>query len=106
MSKIPTPYFRLIGAYVVENVLPNKNSTARKINAKKSQLLHRIRLRNQTTKTPLEDSYFEENFKTGDHIVIPQEILYRTLWEADSNTSVLDYPRVYRDPITPEYAHS
>ena len=40
-SKIPFRYFRWIGTYVIEKVLPNENYIVRKLSSNKTQILHR-----------------------------------------------------------------
>ena len=47
-SKIPFTDFRWIGPYIIEKVLPNNNYLVRKIGTNKTQILHRMRLRQFT----------------------------------------------------------
>ena len=44
-SKIPFTDFRWIGPYIIEKVLPNNNYVVRKKGTNKTQILHRMRLR-------------------------------------------------------------
>ena len=55
-SKIPSTDFRLIGPYIIEKVLPNNNYVVRKIGTNKTQLLHRMRLRQFTPRQPIPDT--------------------------------------------------
>ena len=47
-SKIPFTEFRWIGPYIIENVLPNNNYLVRKIGTDKTQVLHRMQMRQST----------------------------------------------------------
>ena len=47
-SKIPSTDFGSIGPYIIEKVLPNNNYLVRKIGTNKTQILHRMRLRQFT----------------------------------------------------------
>ena len=47
-SKIPFTEFRWIGPYVIEQMLPNNNYLVRKIGTNKTQVLHRMRMRQFT----------------------------------------------------------
>ena len=51
-SKIPFTEFRWTGPYIVEKVLPNNNYLLRKIGTKKTQVLHRMRMRQVTPLLP------------------------------------------------------
>ena len=54
-SKIPFTYFRWIGPYIIEKVLPNNIYLVRKIGTNKTQIFHRMRLRQFTPRQPLSD---------------------------------------------------
>ena len=54
-SKIPFTEFRWVGPYIVEKVLPNNNYLVRKIGTNKTQLLHRMRMRQFTPRQPPAD---------------------------------------------------
>ena len=51
-TKIPFREFRWVGPYKIEKVLPNNNYIVRRLGTKKTQLLHRIRLRKYTPQAP------------------------------------------------------
>ena len=55
-SKIPFTDFRWIGPYIIEKVLPNNNYVVRKIGTNKTQILHRMRLRQFTPRQPIPDT--------------------------------------------------
>ena len=54
-SKIPFTDFRWIGPYIIEKVLPNNNYLVRRIGTDKTQILHRMKLRQFTPRQPLSD---------------------------------------------------
>ena len=54
-SKIPITEFRWIGPYIVEKVLPNLNSLVRKPGTNKTQVLHRMQMRQVTPHQPPAD---------------------------------------------------
>ena len=54
-SKIPFAEFRWMGPYIVEKVLPNNNYLVRKIGTDKTQVLHRMRMRQFTPRQPPAD---------------------------------------------------
>ena len=54
----------------------------------------------------MENSYNIEKLRSDDNIVISQDDLYSIAWEAESNSSLLDCPTVYRDLVTNEHTNS
>ena len=105
-SKIPFRDFRWIGPYIVENVLPNNNYIVRKLNKNKTQILHRIRLRNNNPEKPPEDNYQEAQWQTDDNIVVPQDDLYTIAWEAEFGGQLFDIPIIYTDPNAIDFDES
>ena len=95
----------MICLYIVEKVLPSQKYTVRKNDSIKIQTLNRVRLRNFTTRTPLEESYTIAKFRTDDDIVTHQEYLYRIAWDEKSNYLILDQPNLCCDPVTIEHAN-
>ena len=100
-SKIPVCEFRWIGPSVIEKVLPNENYIVRKLSSNKTQILHRIRLRNYNPNKELSDVRSEGNLQPDDEIIIPQDDLYIISWEtefdyfpthSDSNNTSDDRP--------------
>ena len=55
-SKIFFTDFRWIGPFIIEKVLPNNNYVVRKIGTDETQILHRMRLRQFTTRQPIPDT--------------------------------------------------
>ena len=97
-SEIPFRDFRWIGPYLVEKVLPNNNYIVRKLNANKTQNLHRIRLRKYNPEKPPKDNYQEGQWQIDDNIVIPQDDLCTIAWEAEFGGHVFDIAIMYTDP--------
>ena len=105
-SKIPFRGFRWIGPYLVEKVLPNNNYIVRKLNTKKTQILHRIRLRKHNPEKPPEDNHQETQWQVDDNIVVPQDDLYTIAWEAEFGGHLFDIPIIYTDPNTIDFDDS
>ena len=82
-SKIPFRDYRWIGAIIAQNVLSNNNYIVRRLNANKTQILHRIRLKKFVTNSPLEDKDKEEKLQPHEEVVKPQDDLYTISWEVD-----------------------
>ena len=97
-SKIPFRDFRWIGPYLVEKVLPNNNYIVWKLNTKKTQILHRVRLRKFNPEKPPEDNYQEARWQIDDYIIVPQDNLYTIAWEAEFGGHLFDIPIKYTDP--------
>ena len=58
-SKIPFRDYCWVGPFLVQKVLPNENYIVRRLNMKKTQILHCFRLKKLVPNQPLEDSYRE-----------------------------------------------
>ena len=82
-SKIPFREYRWIGPFVVQTVLSNDNYIVRRLNTKKTQILHRIRLKKFAPNAPLEDKYDGEKIQPDNEFVVPQDDLYTISWEVD-----------------------
>ena len=105
-SKITFRNFRWIGPYLVEKVLPNNNYIVGKLNTKKTQILHRIRLRKYNPAKPPEDNHQETQWQVDDNIVIPQHDLYTIAWEAEFGGHLFDILIIYTDPIAIDFDDS
>ena len=82
-SKVPFRDYRWVGPFIIQKVLPNENYIVRRINTKKSQILHRIRFKKFAPKQPLEDNFREQRLQPDDEIVFPQDDLSTITWETD-----------------------
>ena len=54
-SKIPVTDFHWMGPYIIEKVLPNNSFLVRKVGTNKTQIFHRMRLRQFTPRQPIPD---------------------------------------------------
>ena len=90
-SKIPFTDVRWIGPYIVEKVLPNNNYVVRKIGTNKTQILHRMRLRQFTPRqsTP-EISVTPREWQPDPEIIIKHDDLYARVWECEDDKSIFD----------------
>ena len=70
----------------------------RKLNTNKTQILHRIRLRNYNPEKPPEDNHQETQWQVDDNIVVPQDDVYTIAWEAEFGGQLFDIPITYTDP--------
>ena len=76
-SKIPFTDFRWIGPYIIEKVLPNNNYLVRKIGTNKTQILHRMRLRQFTPRQPIADIRITpQEWKSDPQVSIKHDDLY------------------------------
>ena len=90
-SKIPFTDFRWIGAYIIEKVLPNNNYLVRKIGTNKTQILHRMRLRQFTPRPLLSDIPVTQREWHPDHeVVITHDDLYARAWECEYDEPIFD----------------
>ena len=99
-SKIPFTDFRWIGPYIIEKVLPNNNYLVRKAGTNKTQILHRMRLRQFTPRQPIPDiPITPREWQPDPEVVITRDDLYARAWECE-----YDEPRFdgdYKNLTTP-----
>ena len=69
-SKTPFRDFSWVGPYIVQKALPNDNYIVRKINTNKTQILHRLRLKNINYNKPITDSCQNEKLQPKIGIII------------------------------------
>ena len=90
-SKVPFTEIRWIGPYVIEKVLPNKNYLLSKIGTNKTQLLHRMSLRQFTARQPLPDiSITPFKWQPDREIVIKHDDLYARPLECEYDEPIFD----------------
>ena len=76
-SKIPFTEFRWIGPYIIEKLLPNNNYLVRKIGTNKTQVLHRIRMRQFTRRQPPDDITVKpQDFESDPEVSLHHDDLY------------------------------
>ena len=90
-SKIPFTEFRWMGPYIVEKVLPNNNYLVRKIGSDKTQVLHRMRMRQFTPRQPPADIRVNpHDYKPDPEVSINHDDLYARAWEHHYEQPIFD----------------
>ena len=90
-SKIPFTEFRWVGPYIVEKVLSNNNYLVRKIGTNKTQLLHRMRMRQFTPRQPPADIKVKpKEYKSDPEVSLYHDDLYARAWEYDFQPPIFD----------------
>ena len=90
-SKIPSTEFRWIGPYIIEKVLPNNNYLVRKIGTNKTQVLHRMRMRQFTPHQPAADITVKpQEYKSDPDVSLNHDDLYARAWEYDFEQPIFD----------------
>ena len=76
-SKIPSTEFRWIGPHIIKKVLPNNSYLVRKIGTNKTQVLHRMRMRQFTPRQPPADIPIKpQGYKSDPEVSLHQDDLY------------------------------
>ena len=90
-SKIPFTEFRWVGPYIVEKALPNNNYLVRKIGTNKTQLLHRMRMRQFTPRQPPADITVKpQGYQSDPEVSLYHDNLYARAWEYDFEQPIFD----------------
>ena len=90
-SKIPFTEFRWVGPYIVEKALPNNNYLVRKIGTNKTQLLHRMRMRQFTPRQPPADITVKpQEYKSDPDVSLYHDDLYARAWEYNFEPPIFD----------------
>ena len=90
-SKIPFTDFRWIGPYIIEKVPPNNNCVVRKIGTNRTQILHRMRLRQFTPRQPVSDiPVTQREWQPDPEAVISHDDLYARPWECEFDKPIFD----------------
>ena len=93
-SKIPFTDFRWIGPYIFEKVLPKNNYLVRKIGTNKTQILHRMRLRQFTPRQPIPDTpVTPREWQPDPEVIIKHDDLYARAWECEYDKPIFDSDR-------------
>ena len=105
-SKIPFTDFRWIGPYIIEKVIPNNNYVVRKIGTNKTQILHRMRLRQFTPHQPIPDTpVTPREWQPDPEVIIKHDDLYARAWECEYDKPIFDSERDNLvSPNSPEVA--
>ena len=89
--KIPFTEFRWIGPYIIEKVLANNICLVRKIGTNKTQVLHRMRMRQFTPRQPPADITVKPQcYKSDPEMSLHHDDLYARAWEYDYDQPIFD----------------
>ena len=90
-SKIPFTEFRWIGPYILEKLLPNNNYLVRKIGSDKTQVLHRIKMRQLRPRQPPADiTVNPQKYKSDPEVSLNHDDLFARAWEYDFEHPIFD----------------
>ena len=90
-SKIPITEFRWTGPYIIEKVLPNSNYLVRKIGTNKTQVIHRMRMRQFTAlQQPADITVKPQEYKSDPEVSFNYDDLYARAWEYDLEQPIFD----------------
>ena len=90
-SKIPFTELRWIGPYIIEKLLPNNNYLVRKIDTNKTQVLHRMRMRQFTPRQPPVDiTVNPQEYKSDPEVSLNHDDLHSRAWELDFEQPIFD----------------
>ena len=90
-SKSPITEIRWVGPYIIEKALTNNNYLVRKIGTNKTQLLHRMRMRQFTPHQPLADITVKpQEYKSDPEVSLYHDDLYARAWEYDFEQPIFD----------------
>ena len=86
--------------YIIEKVLPNKNYLVGKSGINKTQILHRMRLRQSTPRQHKPDlPITPREWQAGPEVVIKHDDLYARAWEFEYDQPLFDSK--YKNLVTP-----
>ena len=90
-SKIPFTEFRWMGPYIIENVLPKNIYLVLKIGTNKTQVFHRMRMRQFTTRQPPADMRIKpQEYKPDPEVSLNHDDLYANAWEYHYEQPIFD----------------
>ena len=90
-SKIPFTEFRWVGPYIVQKVLPKNNYLVRKFGTNKTQVLHRMRMRQFTHRQPPVDITFKpQEYKSDPEVILNHDDLYARAWDYNFEQPIFD----------------
>ena len=102
-SKIPFTEFRRIGPYIIEKVLPNNIYLVRNIGTNKTQVLHRMRMRQFTPGQPPADITVKpQEYKSDPEVSLNHDDLYAKAWEYEFEQPIFDAENDNEAPTNPQ----
>ena len=104
--------FRWIGRYVIEKVLPNNKYLVRKNCTNKTQVLHRMRMRQFTPHQPPADIRIKpQAYKPHPDVSLKHNDLYARAWEYDYEEPIFDAennnaaaPNSHENPVQSDFS--
>ena len=111
-SKFTFTEFRWIGPYIIEKMLPNNIYLVRKIGTNKTQVLHRMRMRQFTPRQPPADITVKpQDYKSDPEVSLHHDDLYARAWEYDFEQPFFDAendkaapPNLQEIPLQSDYS--
>ena len=107
-SKISITEFRWIAPYIFEKVLPKNNYLVRKNGTNKTQVVHRMRMRQFTPHHPPADIRIKpQEYRADPDVSLKHGDLYDRGWESDCEQPTLE-PKIImqRNPIPTKFKSS
>ena len=99
-SKIPLTDFRWTRPFTIEKLLPNNNYLVRKIGTNKTQILHRMRLRQFKPRQPIPDiPITPREWQPDSEVIIKHDEFYARAWECYYDKPKIDSD--YNSLVTP-----
>ena len=90
-SKIPFTDFHWIGPFFIEKVLTNNTYLVRKIGTNRTQVIHRLRLRQFTPRQPIPDiPITPREWQPYPEVVITHDDLCARAWECEYDEPIFD----------------
>ena len=101
-SKIPFTEFQSVDPYIIEKALPNNNYLVRKNGTNKTQVLHRLRMRQVTPRQPPADITVKpQEYKSDPEVSLNHDDLYARAWECDYEQPIFDAGNESAAPTNP-----
>ena len=93
-SKIPFTDFLWIGPYIIGKLLPNNNYLKRKIGTNKTEILHRMRLRQFIPRQLIPDTpVTPREWQPDPGVILKHDDCYARAWECEYDKPILDSDR-------------
>ena len=90
-SKNPFTEIRCLGPYIIENVLPKTNYMVRKIDTKKTQVLHRVPMRHFTPhQSPPDKRIMPQKWTPDPEVSLKLDDLFARAWECEYKKPFFD----------------
>ena len=105
--KIPFTNFWWIGPYIIEKMLPNNNYLVRKIGTNKTQVFHRMRMRQFTPRqSPADIRIKPQENQPDPDVSLKHDDLYARAWEIMNSQFLKPKTTMQRHPIYTKVQYS